>query len=72
MKPGDLIYFARPDHMSQIDKHPDWDRPKIGLFLDVTMSRPDDVKFGDELLVLHEGERWSVPRNWCRPIKERE
>jgi hypothetical protein len=30
--------------------------------------RPED-KVGNELLILHEGERWSVPEVWCRPVR---
>jgi hypothetical protein len=72
MKPGDLIHFAWPDDLAQISAHPDWDTPKVGLFLEVTTHRPGDEKFGDEWLVLHNSERWSVPSKWCRPIKENE
>jgi hypothetical protein len=70
MKPGDLVMFAWPDSTYNIDNPLDWERARIGLFVEVTTSRPGDEKFGDELLVLHEGERWSVPRTWCRPVKE--
>ena len=72
MKRGDLILFVWPDHIAQINAHPDWKRPKIGLFLEVTAHRPGDEKFGDELLVLHNNERWSVPAKWCRPLEESE
>jgi hypothetical protein len=48
----------------------DWERARIGLIIQTTMSRPGDAKYGDELLVLHEGERWSVPSTWCRKVKE--
>jgi len=72
MKPGDLIMFARPNLMEEIGEHPNWERAKIGLFLEVTARRPGDEKYGDEWLVLHKNERWSVPSTWCRPVKESE
>jgi len=72
MKPGDLVHFAWPDdNITKIIEHPDWDSPKVGLLLEVLAHRPGDLKYGDEWLVLHSGERWSVPSNWCRTIEER-
>ena len=72
MKRGDLVLFAWPDHIAQISDHPDWESPKIGLFLEITAHRPGDEKFGDEWLVLHNNERWSVPAKWCRSLEESE
>ena len=72
MKPGDLIIFAWPDHISQISEHPDWNSPKVGVLLEVTTLCPDDKEYGDEWLVLHKNERWLVPSMWCRPLKESE
>ena len=69
MKPGDLIMFAWPFGAPRLDKL-DWENARIGLVIDVTVRRPNDTMYGDELLILHEGERWSVPSKWCRPIKE--
>jgi hypothetical protein len=70
MKQGDLVLFAWPDSGSRVDDPLDWERARIGLVVSVSCVRPDDVKYDNELLVLHEGERWSVPEAWCRPIKE--
>jgi len=70
MKPGDLIMFVWPESLSRVDDPMDWERARIGLIIQTTMSRPGDAKYGDELLVLHEGERWSVPSTWCRKVKE--
>ena len=72
IKPGDLVLFAWPASISRAadDKTLDWEKARIGLVIEISMSRPGDVKYGDELLVLHEDEMWSVPRAWCRPIKE--
>jgi hypothetical protein len=71
-EPGDLIMFVWPDDLTKISEHPDWDRPKVGLLLEVVAHHPGDEKYGDEWLVLHKGERWSVPSGWCRSLKERE
>ena len=70
MKPGDLVLFSWPSQWSRVDDPLDWEGARIGLIISISISRPDD-KYGDELLVLHEGEKWSVPTAWCRPIKER-
>ena len=70
VKPGDLIMFAWPDYIAQISEHPDWNSPKVGVLLEVTALRPGDEKYGDEWLVLHKNERWSVPSKWCRPAEE--
>jgi hypothetical protein len=72
MKPGDLIIFAWPDQLSKVDDPLDWEKARIGLLVEVTSRRPGDEKYGDEWLVLHNNERWSVPSKWCRPIKENE
>ena len=70
MKPGDLVMFAWPTPQSKVDDPLDWESARVGIVIEISASRPDDEKYGDELLVLHEGERWSVPTTWCRPIKE--
>jgi len=70
MKPGDLVIFAWPSPWAKAEDHPSWKKAKTGLLMEVTMRRPGDEQYGDELLVLHEGERWSVPSTWCRPVEE--
>ncbi len=72
MKPGDLIMFAYPSDDAQDDtiRDSDWEGARLGLIIQVHTARPNDLKYGDELLVLHEGERWGVPSAWCRPVKE--
>ena len=70
MKPGDLVLFAWPDLWSKVDDPLNWEKARIGLVIEISAHRPGD-KYGDELSILHEGERWSVPTAWCRPIKER-
>lgn len=72
MKPGDLILFVWPDRFSNVDDPLIWEEARIGMVIEISVLRPDDVKYSDELLVLHEGERWSVPATWCRLIKESE
>ena len=75
MKPGDLIMFAYPsdsDADADTIRDSDWESARLGLILKVISARSNDIRDGDELLVMHEGERWSVPSNWCRPIKEQQ
>lgn len=71
MKPGDLVIFAWPEHWSKVGDPACWEQARLGLVLQVLTQRPDD-QIGDELLVMHEGERWSVPGAWCKLIKEGE
>jgi len=73
-KPGDLIMFAYPSDDAQDDTIRDSDREaaRLGLIIQVLTACPNDLRYGDALLVLHEGERWSVLSVWCRPIKENE
>ena len=68
MKPGDLVLFTWPEKWSKVDDPMRWEDARIGLIVDILATRPDD-KIGDEFLILHEGERWSVPGAWCKPIK---
>ena len=70
MRAGDLVIFAWPTPQSNVDDPLDWERARIGMIIEVLLRRPEDRKFGDELLVLHDGERWSVPATWCRPVRE--
>jgi hypothetical protein len=70
MKSGDLVLFVWPDLWSKVDDLFDWEKARIGLVIEISAHRPGD-KYGDELSILHEGERWSVPTAWCRLIKER-
>jgi hypothetical protein len=70
MKLGDIVMFTWPSLWSKVDDPPDWEKARIGLVIEISAHRPGD-KYGDELVVLHEGERWSVPTSWCHPIKER-
>jgi len=72
MKPGDLVMFAWPTPRSKVDDPLDWEQARVGLVIEITMKRKNDVEYGDELLVLHEGERWSVPATWCRQVKDRD
>ena len=67
MKPGDLVLFTWPEKWSKVDDPMSWEDARIGMIIDILAERPED-KIGDELLILHEGERWSVPRSWCKPI----
>jgi len=67
MQPGEMILFAWPSSWSKVDDPLDWENARIGLVIQILAARPAD-EIGDELLVLHEGERWSVPSSWCRPI----
>lgn len=71
MKPGDLVMFAWPTEWSRVDDPFDWEHARLGLVIEVLTHRPKDM-IGSELLVIHEGERWSVPEVWCRLIKEGE
>ncbi len=74
MKPGDLIMFAYPKNGADDDtiRDSDWESARLGLVVKVIAPRPNDIRYGDELMVLHEGERWSIPSVWCRPVKESE
>jgi hypothetical protein len=67
MGPGDLVMFAWP-HTKNAAL--DWEYSRIGIVVEILMRRPDD-EVGDELLIIYEGERWSVPSAWCRPVRER-
>ena len=69
MKPGDLVLFTWPEQWSTVDDPMSWENARIGMIIDVSVSRPND-KIGDEFLVMHEGERWSIPGAWCRLIKD--
>ena len=63
MKPGDLVMFVWPT--GELDL---WERARLGLIVDIiTVRRANEV--GNELLILHEGERWSIPEGWCRPVR---
>ena len=70
-KTGDLIMFAYPEANALDDtiRETEWEAARLGLVIDVIMARPNDIRYGDELLVLHDGERWSVPSLWCRATK---
>jgi len=74
MKPGDLVIFSWPLTFPKPDSPCSWDLNweggRIGIVVSVSLQRPNDSMYGDELLVLHEGERWSVPSAWCRSVKE--
>jgi len=74
MKLGDLIMFVWPDgeNYDYTIRDSEWENARLGLVVKVMVSRPDDMRYGDELLVLHDGERWSVPSRWCRHVKESE
>jgi hypothetical protein len=65
--------FAYPSDDAQDDtiRDSDGEAARLGLIIQVLTARPNDL-YGDALLVLHEGEQWSVPSVWCRPIKENE
>ena len=65
MKRGDLVMFVWPTEKPELDL---WERARLGLIIDILAVRPED-KVGNELLILHEGERWSVPETWCRPVR---
>lgn len=67
MKPGDIVLFAWPEKWSSVDDPMNWEHARLGLIIDISCSRPED-KIGDEFTVFHEGERWSVPRVWCKPV----
>jgi len=69
VKPGDLVLYTWPEQWSKVDDPMSWENARIGMIIDVSVSRPND-KIGDELLVMHEGERWSIPSSWCRLIKD--
>lgn len=66
MKPGDLVMFTWP-HTKDLTLG--WEHSRIGLVIEILASRPDD-EIGDELQILYEGERWSVPSAWCRPVRK--
>lgn len=67
MKPGDLVMFTWPGNWSKVGDPMSWEDARVGIVLGITASRPND-QVGDELLVMHEGERWSVPSTWCKLI----
>ena len=70
MKPGDLIQITR--EAPRFGAAPDFKNCRVGVVLDVTIYRPGDL-YGNELSVLTEGERWSVPERWARhlPVDDR-
>lgn len=70
MNPGDLVQFIWPQGNMEdvLDFTPCFSDAKVGLVLKV-FSRPDDTRYGDEILVLHDNEKWSVPETWCRRIE---
>lgn len=68
MKPGDLVMFAWPAEWSKVDDPLNWEHSRLGLVVEVLTHRPQDM-IGSEFLVVHEGERFSVPEAWCRPIR---
>ena len=65
MKPGDLVMFIWPTGNLELDH---WEHARLGLIIEILVVRPED-KVGNELLILHEGERWSAPEVWCRPVR---
>lgn len=68
MKPGDLILFAWPSPWSKVDDPLDWENAKIGLVVGIAPVAGHVTFGGDELLVMHEGQRWSVPTAWCKRV----
>jgi hypothetical protein len=70
MTPGDLVQFIWPDeNMEDIkDFTLFFDDTRVGLVLTV-FRRPDDTRYGDEILVYHDNEKWSVPETCCRRIE---
>lgn len=66
--PGDLVLFVWPDKSSGPVELLDWEGARLGLVCEILVARPGD-SHGNELLVLHEGERWSVPELWCSPVR---
>lgn len=69
MVSGDLVLFVWPDKYSNVGDPLLWENARVGLVCQVLVDRPGD-SHGNELLVLHEGERWSVPVSWCRPVRQ--
>jgi hypothetical protein len=69
MKPGSLVMFAWPTEWSKVDDPFNWEHARLGLVVEVLAQRSQDG-VGGELLVLHEGERFSVPTVWCKLLKE--
>jgi hypothetical protein len=65
VKPGDLVEFATY-HAVDPETPIDFEEARVGLVVDVIMYRPRDFVYGDELIILHEGQRWSIPSAWCR------
>ena len=53
IKIGDLVHFKWPH-----------DNDRIGLVIDIFYRSGDYVD--DEIYVLSESERWSVPAKWCK------
>jgi hypothetical protein len=70
MKPGDLVMFAWPTEWSKVDDPFNWEHARLGLVVEVLSQRPQDSAVEAWLLVLHEGERFSVPAVWCKLLKE--
>lgn len=69
MQTGDLVLFEAfgPRDADFRPVTPTcWEASRLGLVLSV-YERPD--RYGDELSVMHEGERWSVPAVWCRRLQ---
>ncbi len=72
MKPGDLVLFCWPSRWSKVDDPLDWENARIGIIIENAIRRPESpvMAYVDELLVMHEGQRWSVPSSWCKLIKQ--
>ena len=70
MNPGDLVQFIWPQGNMEdvLDFTPYFSDTKVGLVLKV-FRRPDDTRYGDEILVYHDNTKWSVPETWCRRIE---
>lgn len=70
MNPGDLVQFIWPQGNMEdvLDFTPYFSDTKVGLVLKV-FRRPDATRYGDEILVYHDNEKWSVPETWCRRIE---
>lgn len=63
------MLFVWPKSGSLVGDPPDWENAKIGLVCQVLSDRPED-SIGSELLLLHDGERWSVPESWCKLARQ--
>ena len=63
------MLFAWPKSGSRVGYSLDWEKARLGLVCAVLADRPED-SIGSELLLIHDGERWSVPESWCRKIRQ--